>query len=254
MPPKVILIEATDRLLIPFPQRLQKSALRQLQSLGVQVILGNPVVETGSDHIRLKDGRVIPTHTLIWAAGVKANPIGELLHLPLKRAGRVPVKPTMEAVDAEGVYVVGDLAYLEDDKGRPYPMLIPVAKQQGILAAKNILRRIRGKQQNSFHYIDRGIMATIGRSRAVAWIYNRIQLSGYLAWVSWLGLHLIALLGFRNRLNVFINWVWNYFTYDRAMRLIIENPSREVSVEQVEPEAAEQFQSQEVVPEAAPRL
>jgi NADH dehydrogenase len=241
MTPMVILVEATDRLLIPFPQPLQKSALRQLHSLGVQVILGNPVTETASDYVQLKDGRVIPTHTLIWAAGVKANPMGELLGLTLHRGGRVPVKPTMEAVDTEGIYIVGDMAYLEDDKGQPYPMLIPIAKQQGILAAKNILRRNEGKQEKTFHYIDRGIMATIGRSRAVAWIFNRIQLSGYLAWLSWLGLHLIALLGFRNRLNVFINWVWNYFTYDRSVRLIIENPTGEAQAEPIDVETVERL-------------
>jgi NADH:ubiquinone reductase (H+-translocating) len=239
MTPNVILVEATDTLLIPFPQRLQKSALRQLQSLGVQVILGNPVAETADNHTRLKDGRVIPTHTLIWAAGVRANPIGELLKLPLNRGGCVPVKPTMQAVGDEGVYVVGDMAYLEDDKGQPYPMLIPVAKQQGILAAKNILRRIAGEEEKTFRYVDRGIMATIGRSRAVAWIYNRIQLNGYLAWLSWLGLHLIALMGFRNRLNVFVNWVWNYITYDRSVRLILDSPPRE-QTESGEPKSTEQ--------------
>ena len=132
--------------------------------------------------------------------------------------GGTSVKPTMEAKEADGVYIVGDMTYLEDDKGQPYPMLIPVAKQQGILAAGNILRRIEGKPEKTFYYIDRGIMATIGRSRAVAWLFNRVQLSGYLAWLSWLGLHLIALMGFRNRINVLVNWVWNYFHY-RPFRL-----------------------------------
>lgn len=235
MTPNVILVEAMDSLLLPFPQRLQKSALRQLESLGVQVILGNPVAETAPDHIRLKDGRVIPTYTLIWAAGVKANPLGELLEMPLNRGGRIPVKPTMESIADESIFVVGDMAYLEDDNGEPYPMLIPVAKQQGILAARNILRRIAGEEEQTFRYIDRGIMATIGRSRAVAWIYNRVQLTGYLAWLSWLGLHLIALMGFRNRINVFVNWVWNYLTYDRSVRLILDIPPQEVMVSEGEP-------------------
>ena len=237
--PTVILVEATDRLLIPFPTRLQRAAQRQLESLGVQVVFGNPVAETAADHIMLKDGSVIPTHTLIWAAGVKANPMAELLEQPLQRGGRLRVKPTLEAETMDRVYVVGDMAYLEDQNGQPYPMLIPVAKQQGILAAKNILRRWELKPEKPFHYHDRGTMATIGRSRAVAWLFNRIQLSGYLAWISWLGLHLITLLGFRNRINVFVNWVWNYFTYDHSSRLILEMPPSGVSAELVRDEASE---------------
>ena len=101
-------------------------------------------------------------------------------------------------------------------------MLIPVAKQQGILVAKNIFRHAGGFEPQPFKYRDRGIMATIGRRRAVAWIYNRIQLRGFIAWLAWLGLHLITLLGFRNQLNVLINWVWNYFTYDRSVRIILD--------------------------------
>jgi NADH dehydrogenase len=229
--PRVILVEATDRLLIPFPEDLQKSARAQLESLGVEVVLGNPVIETGQDYVKLKDGRVIGTKTLVWAAGVKASPLGEMLGVTLQRGGRVPVRPTMEVIDLENVYVVGDMAYLEDQDGKPYPMLIPVAKQQGILAAHNIVRRLAGNEQHTFSYIDRGIMATIGRSRAVAWIYNKIPLTGYLAWLSWLGLHLIALLGFRNRINVFINWMWNYWTYDRSVRIILEPKVRETKDE-----------------------
>jgi NADH dehydrogenase len=101
-------------------------------------------------------------------------------------------------------------------------MLIPVAQQQAILAAKNILAEIQGKPLKKFHYKDKGIMATIGRSRAVAWLYNKIPLSGYLAWLVWLGFHLLTLLGFRNRLNVLVNWIWNYFTYDRSVRIILD--------------------------------
>jgi NADH dehydrogenase len=125
------------------------------------------------------------------------------------------------------------MAYLEDEHGQPYPMLIPVAKQQGILAAKNILRRVAGWEQHNFHYIDRGIMATIGRNRAVAYLFNRVQLSGYFAWLSWLGLHLISLMGFRNRVAVFVDWVWNYFTYDRSVRVILEPQPEDIKVESV---------------------
>ena len=116
---------------------------------------------------------------------------------------------------------MGDVAYLADEKGQAYPMLIPVAKQQGMLAARNIVRKHHEQSEEMFGYRDRGIMATIGRRRAVAWLYYRVQLTGFAAWAAWLGLHLIALLGFRNRLNVFINWVWNYFTFDRSVRIIL---------------------------------
>jgi NADH dehydrogenase len=221
--PRIVLVEAVDRLLTPFPQPLQKSAYEQLEAMGVEVILGNGVAEVGAEQVRLNDGTVIPTHTLIWSAGVQAAPLAKMLDVPLARLGRVPVTSSLEVEGRDGVYVVGDMAYLEDADGKPYPMLIPVAKQQGILAATNILRRIRFWQPQSFHYIDRGIMATIGRNRAVAWLFHRVQLSGYLAWLAWLGLHLVTLMGFRNRATVLINWVWNYFRY-RPFRLILEVP------------------------------
>ena len=214
---RVILIEMLDHLLDPYPERLQKAAYRQLENLGVEVILGTRVEHVEPDRVVLADGRVIPTYTLIWSAGVKASPLAEMLGVELARGGRVPVRPTMQLLDDDDVYVVGDMAYLEDPDGQPYPMLIPVAKQQGKLAAKNILRQQKGAALETFRYHDRGIMATIGRSRAVAWIYYKIPLTGFIAWLAWLGLHLITLLGFRNRLNVFINWVWNYLTWDRSV-------------------------------------
>lgn len=218
---QVILVEAMDRVLIPYPESLQESALKQLHDLGVQVILSNPITDITEDHIVLKDGTRIETYTVIWAAGVKANPLAEMLGVELQRGGRVPVKPTMQLFADDNVYVVGDMAYLEDPDGKPYPMLIPAAKQQGMLAAENILMRENNQQQQTFAYIDRGIMATIGRSRAVAWLFYRVKLTGYLAWLSWLGLHLVTLMGFRNRLNVLINWIWNYLTYDRSVRSIV---------------------------------
>jgi len=148
-----------------------------------------------------------------------------MLDVPLAAGKRVPVKVTTEVIGRKGIYVVGDMAYLLDPDGRPYPMLIPVAQQQGILAANNILRRIVGQPQQPFRYSDRGTMATIGRSRAVAFLFNRVQVSGYFAWIVWLGLHLLTLMGFRNRLAVALNWVWNYWTYDRSVRVILERSS-----------------------------
>ncbi len=222
-PPRVILVEATDHLLDPYPASLQQAALDQLRSLGVEVILSDPVAEADAERVVLGSGRVIPTHTLLWMAGVQASPLAGMLGVPLARGGRVPVQETLEAIGLEHVYVVGDMSYLEDERGQPYPQMIPPAKQQGIHAARNILRRHAGQPQAPFRYVDRGIMATIGRSRAVAYLFNRVPLRGYLAWIAWLGLHLLWLMGFRNQLNVFVNWVWNYLTYDRSVRLILEH-------------------------------
>jgi NADH dehydrogenase len=220
---RVILVEMLPHLLTTYPAELRQAALEQLHSLGVETILENPVVELAEDHIRLEDGTVIPTHTVIWTAGVVASPAAEFLNVELIKGGSIPVKPTMEVEGCDQVYAVGDIAYLEDPKGDPYPMLIPVAKQQGILAAENILRQVKGLASKPFRYHDRGIMATIGRSRAVAWIFYRIQLRGYIAWLAWLGLHLITLIGFRNQLNVLVNWIWNYLTYDRSVRIITDS-------------------------------
>lgn len=218
---RVVLVEMQPHLLGTYPPSLRQAAVRQLQSLGVDVRLGSPVAGLNTQGVRLADGTVIPTRTLVWAAGVRGSPVAELLGVPLAQGQRLPVEPTMRVQGVPYVYAVGDMTYLEDEKGNPYPMLIPVAQQQGVLAAKNILAELNGRQPNPFWYHDRGIMATIGRSRAVAWLYNRIPLSGYAAWFAWLLLHLITLLGFRNRLNVFISWVWNYFTYDRSVRIIL---------------------------------
>lgn len=218
---RVILLEATDRLLAPYPEKLQQSASKQLQSIGVEVMT-NAVVESATDSaIMLKDGREIPTYTIVWSAGVKASPIAQMLDVELARGGRIKVEDSMRAIGLDGVYVAGDIAYLEDKNGEAYPMLIPVANQQGKLVARNIGNEIEGKSLETFSYTDRGIMATIGRTRAVVWIFYRVQLTGFLAWLAWLFLHLIMLMGFRNRISAFINWVWNYLTYDRSVRIIL---------------------------------
>jgi NADH dehydrogenase len=219
---RVMLVEILPHLLAGYPVALRQAALEQLNSLGIEVLLENPVTGLAEDHLKLADNTIIPTHTVIWTAGVEASPAANFLGINLMNGGRIPVKQTMEVEGYEQIYAIGDIAYLEDQFGDPYPMLIPVAKQQGILVAKNIYRHSKGLELDPFRYRDRGIMATIGRKRAVAWIYNRIPLRGYIAWLAWLGLHLLTLLGFRNQLNVLINWVWNYFTYDRSVRIILD--------------------------------
>lgn len=228
---RVILVEAAQRLLAPYPERLQKAALRQLESLGVEVILGAAVEEVGENHVKLSDGETIHTFTLVWAAGVKGSPAGGWLDVELQRGGRIPVKPTLEVIGRDRIYAVGDISYILGPDNQPYPQMIPVAQQQGSLAAKNIIRRLNAQAEQEFVYQDKGLMATIGRSRAVAYPYYKIQLTGYIAWVTWLTLHLIWLMGFRNRLNVFVNWVWNYFTYDRSVRIILERGRPESAAE-----------------------
>lgn len=220
---RVILIEAMDKLLLPYPERLQESAEKQLAELGVEVMTNAMVEDAGEDFIKLKDGQIIKTRTIVWSAGVKTSPLAMMLDVTLAKAGRVPVEPTMEVSDRDDIYVAGDMAYLEDPNGDPYPMLIPVANQQGKLVARNIINRLNNRPQYIFTYNDRGIMATIGRTRAVAWIFYRVQLTGFLAWLGWLFLHLIMLMGFRNRISAFLSWVWNYFTYDRSVRIILNN-------------------------------
>ena len=232
--PRVILVEAMDKLLRPYPEKLQHAALEQLESLGVEVMLGAMVDEVGKQYVKLKDGTEIKTHTLVWAAGVKASPLAEMLDVELQRGGRIPVTPELEVIGRENVYAIGDIAYLENpEDGQAYPQLIPVAKQQGKLIAENILNQDKGKAAKSFSYRDRGIMATIGRSRAVAWPFYKVQLTGWFAWVTWLMLHLVWLMGFRNQLSVFVGWVWNYFTYDRSVRIILDRDVEEATQQEL---------------------
>jgi NADH dehydrogenase len=220
---RVVLIEQQPDILGDFPPNLREAALAQLESLGVEVILDSTITDLTPRQVQLQDGKLIETKTVVWAAGVGASTVAEMLQVKLAKRNTVPVEQTMEVIGHSQIYAVGDIAYLEDLAAEPYPMFIPVAKQQGIVAAKNILRHAEGMSQVPFKFRDRGIMATIGRRRAVAWIYNRLPLSGFVAWLAWLGLHLVTLMGFRNQLNVLVNWTWNYFTYDRSVRIILEN-------------------------------
>lgn len=232
---RVILIEATDNLLQPYPPNLQRAALKQLQSLGVQVMLGEVVESVAEDHVRLRSGQVIPTHTLVWAAGVQGSPLAAMLDVEAQRGRRIPVDPTLKVIGFDTIYAAGDLTYILDEKGQTYPQMIPVAQQQGKRVARNILRRLKNQPEVAFVYHDRGLMATIGRRRAVAWPYYKVQLTGFIAWVTWLFLHLVWLMGFRNRLTVLVNWVWNYLTYDRSVRIILEpNVQRRVKEPQNE--------------------
>jgi NADH dehydrogenase len=220
---RVLLIEADRKVLGTFDDRLSSRAQTQLERLGVEVRLGVPVTEIDGEGVRV-GGERIDAKTVIWAAGVAASPLARTLGVPLDRAGRALVQPDLTIPGHDNVYVIGDLAHLEQD-GKPVPGIAPAAMQGGRHAAANLLRSLRGEPRLPFHYRDKGILATIGRGAAVAQV-GPIRASGYLAWLLWLFVHIFFLIGFRNRLVVMIQWAWSYVTFDRGARLITESLSK----------------------------
>lgn len=216
--PRIVLVEATDRLLAALPEELQRYALEKLKLMGVEVFLNTRVSGAEPERVLFEGGTVIPAHTLFWSAGVRAAPLADALAVPRGAGGRIPVEPDLTLAGHPEVFVIGDLAYLEQD-GAALPMVAPVAMQQGTYAGRAILARHLGKPLPPFRYHDKGTMATIGRSAAVATTAGR-NFSGYLAWLVWLGLHLYYLIGFRNRLLVLLNWAYYYLLYERQVRLI----------------------------------
>jgi len=214
---RVILIEAGPRILPGFPERLSHSAVAQLARLGAEVLTGSAVTSIDPEGVTLGERRVA-ARTVLWAAGVAASPIARSLGVSLDRTGRVPVAPDLSLPGSPNIFVVGDLAALQQD-GRPVPGVAPAAIQEGSHAARNIARILRGKPTLPFRYHDKGSLATIGRASAVA-DFGRLRLSGPIAWLAWLLVHIFFLIGFRNRLRVLFEWVWAYWTYDRGARLI----------------------------------
>ena len=216
---RVVLVEAGDALISGLPKKLQDYTLRRLANRKVDVRLSTIVSEVAPDAVRFADETVVPTETVVWTAGVRGGESESTWGLPVGRAGRIPVLPTLQVEDRPEVYVIGDLAYIESAETPPL-MVAPVALQQGEAAARNILRTLAGEAPLPFHYRNKGTMAVIGRNAAVAHVFNRWQLTGFLAWVSWLLVHLYELIGFRNRLAVLTNWGWDYVFLDRVVRLI----------------------------------
>ena len=215
---RILLLEATHHVLTALPERLREAAAETLWRKHVEVRFGAVVEDYDGARVRLKGGEVIPARTLIWAAGAKAASLIDHLGLPTARQGRVTVTPTLQVPEHAELYVIGDAAYLEDD-GEPLPMMAPVAIQMAETAVGNILRRLRGEPPIPFRYRDPGSLATIGRNAAVAYIHG-IAFKGVAAWVVWLIVHIIQLIGFRNKLFVLLNWGWDYFFYERAARII----------------------------------
>lgn len=215
---RVILLEGGRRLLPNYPEELSERAREQLEALGVEVRLNAMVTHIGLNEVCVGEER-IETRTVVWGAGVTASPLGRALGVPTDRTGRVIVEPDLSIPGHPEVFVIGDLAHFAHQTGEPLPGVAQVAMQQAETAAENILRSERGEPRREFRYNDKGMMATIGRAAAVAVIGGR-QLSGLLAWLAWLFVHIVFLIGFRNRVIVLLQWAWSYLSWQRGARLI----------------------------------
>jgi NADH:ubiquinone reductase (H+-translocating) len=215
---RIILLEGGPRVLPAFPEDLSRSAEEQLRHLGVDVRTNALVTQIRPGDVHIGDTRITAS-VVLWAAGVAASPLGRKLGANCDRAGRVMVQPDLTIPGHPEVFVIGDLAFLKNEHGQPLPGLAPVALQEGKYVAKMIRHDLEGKAREPFHYWDKGTLATIGRNAAIAQI-GKIHISGFVAWLAWLFIHIFFLIGFRNRLLVFIQWFWSYATYERSARLI----------------------------------
>ncbi len=215
-----------DRLLAPFTPQSSQRALKTLRRRGVDVRLGVGVSKVESDRVHLSDGTIIHAHTTIWATGVTTGPLVRTIGSPTGRGGRLVVEPDLTIPGHPEIFAIGDVALTLDAKGEPLPQVAQPAIQGGKHVARQLLRRLEGAPTERFVYRDKGQMATIGRHDAVTELANGWRFSGPIGWLAWLGLHLVYLIGFRNRLNVLINWGWNYLTYDRSSRILRESERR----------------------------
>jgi NADH dehydrogenase len=218
---RVVVIEARDVLLSPFHPRSQQVAAETLSARHVELRLDESVAEVGPTNVRLRTGETIPAQTVVWAAGVTANPLAAKLGLETTRGGRIVVGPDLMVPEHPGVWAIGDVAAAPGKKDTVLPQLAPVAMQSGHHVARQIDRLLDGKATRPFKFVDKGTMATIGRRAAVAELPGGIRLRGTLAWLSWLVLHIFYLAGLRNRASVLLNWFWGYITWDRGPRLIL---------------------------------
>ena len=228
---RILLVEATDRVLPPFPPPLSEAARKMLTRLGVTVRTGAMVMNIEDGAVTIREGErteKIPTRTILWAAGVLASPLGRMLAqqagATLDKVGRVVVEPDLTVPGHPEIFVIGDLASFSHQTGKPLPGVAQPAIQAGRYVAKAIERRMSGKKIAPFHYVNKGNLATIGRAAAVADL-GWLRLSGLPAWIIWLFVHLLYIVEFQNRLLVLVQWAWLYFTHDRSARLITgKNP------------------------------
>jgi NADH dehydrogenase len=218
---RIILIEGEPRLLAAYPEDLSANAKKQLMDLGVEVRTNSRATNLTEAGVQV-DGEFVPSRVKIWAAGNNASFVGNTLGIPVDRVGRVIVKDDLTIPGHPEVQVIGDLANFSHQTGEPLPGISPVAMQQGRHAARNVLAMIKRRKPERFRYWDKGTMATIGRNKAVADL-RFVHLSGLIAWLAWLFVHIVFLVGFRNRLLVLIQWAWAYITFDKGARLITRN-------------------------------
>ena len=218
---RILLVEGGPRILSAYPEDLSRSGERQLKRLGVEVHTSTMVTDVGRHSVCVGQ-TVLPSTVTIWAAGVSASPLGGLLGTPTDRVGRVFVEPDLSLAGHPEVFVIGDLSAFPLANGKLLPGVAPVAIQQGRAVAANIKRDSKGVVRRPFHYSDKGSLATIGRAAAIAQ-FGKIHISGFIAWLSWLFIHIFFLIGFRNRFMVIFQWAWSYFTFQRGVRLITGN-------------------------------
>jgi NADH dehydrogenase len=217
---RVVLVEAGPRILPSFPEDLAQHAARDLADLGVEVRVNSMVTNVGPDGVSIGPEK-IRARTAFWAAGNKASSLGKFLGAPMDNAGRVKVSADLSVPGHPEVFAIGDLATLPYKGQRQVPWVCPAALQEGKFAAKSIIRDLRHQERKKFQYFNKGDLATIGRSRAIA-DFGKVKVTGWLAWVLWLFVHIMYLVGFRNRLVVFIEWAYSYFTYQAGVRLITD--------------------------------
>jgi NADH dehydrogenase len=226
---RIVLVEALPRLLNTFPESLSAKAARKLERLGVEVRTGERVEQVDAAGVVVEGAR-IDAATVIWAAGVTASPAGRWIGAVTDRAGRVVVNGDLSVPGHPEIFVLGDTASATGEDGKPLPGVAPVAMQQGRYVGKAIRARVEGREQpHPFKYFNKGNLATIGRSFAIA-DFGFLRVSGFIAWVLWLGVHILYLIGFRNRLLVMVQWAWAYFTYEHGARIITpisRQPERE---------------------------
>jgi len=213
--------EMGQGVLPPFRENLRAYAKKELEGRRVEVRLGEAVAEVGPTSVKLKSGEEIKTHTLVWAAGVQANPLARMLGMPQGRGGRVKLNPDLSVPEHPEIFVVGDMGEVTSEE-QVLPQLASVAMQSGEHVGRQIARRITGEETQAFKYWNKGVMATIGRGSAVVEFPNKRTLHGPLAYFAWLGVHLVLLSGMRNRIETLWNWGWSALTHDRAARIIIE--------------------------------
>ncbi len=222
---KITLIEASPRLLASFAPSLSEFAKKRLEKRGVEVFTGTKVLDIDEQGVHL-EGRIIPTSNIIWAAGVEANPIGRALGVPTDKSGRVIVDEYCNVEGHPEIFVIGDIASYSKGLERPLPGVSPVAMQQGRYVASLIRGDLKSKKRKVFHYVDKGSMATIGRQDAVAQ-YGVLKMNGLLGWLAWLFVHIFYQVGFKNKVSIFITWVWSYIAFRAEARLIQDEVSAE---------------------------